>query len=94
MWIFASRRQSYRKKAVVGQDRINVSLFLYPKLVHVHQPPTIFIHQITLFMTKTGINDQGDKLNVTVYLDQFPLTGWLIGLAVLIAVAGKDFEVK
>ena len=45
-------------------------------------------------MTKKGINDQGDKLNVTVYLDQFPLTAWLIGLVTLIAVAGRDSAVK
>ena len=45
-------------------------------------------------MTKTGMSDQGDKLNVTVYLDQFPPIVWLIGLVTLIAVAGKDSPVK
>ena len=43
--------------------------------------------QITLFTTKTGTSAQGEKLNVTVYLDIFPLTVWLIGLAILVAVA-------
>ena len=50
--------------------------------------------QITLFTTKTGTSAQGEKLNVTVYLDIFPLTVWFIGLATLLAVAGAKFNRK
>ena len=86
------------KNVVVGQSETG-SLCVTHRILHpvqdsFDQSPTNFIYQITLFMTKTGMNDQGDKLNVTVYLDQFPPIVWLIGLVTLIAVAGKDSAVK
>ena len=48
--------------------------------------------QITLFTTKTGTSAQGEKLNVTVYIDIFPITVWFIAFATLIAVAGVPFN--